>query len=122
MKKSIEKALALHKHFVSNKTKFYKEAMIQYFQRLPINFVGLNCKQAKDAFQVVKHVYVHELYPKTPAKDEFALTTFANAVMLAKEVIYMRLVVAHGTFVSQWSQSKNVTSKITQLYKKEGLS
>ncbi len=118
---SIDKALNLHKYFLLHKEKFYKEkVLVQYFERLSINFFGVNYYHAKEAFQMVKYVFEHQKYFQG-AKDETALTTFANVHLNTKQVIYMRLVVAHGTFMNQWLASKKLTADITEMYQKENM-
>ncbi len=91
--------------------------IIQYMERISINFFGVNHIHAKNAFEITEYVYGHKQY-FGGALDETALTTFANIHLQTKQVIYMRLVVAHGTFVQQWRRSSKITSQITELYKK----
>ncbi len=117
---SPEKALALHKYFLSHKEIFFKDMIIQYMERMSINLFGVNYINAKIAFEITEYAYRHHQYFKG-ALDEIALTAFANVHLQTKQVVYMRLVVAHGTFVQQWRRSIKITSQITELYKKEGL-
>ena len=105
LKSSPTKTYKIHQYFVTHKSEFYREEVIQFKERLSINFFGFIGKHAKKMSEMVE---------KNQPSDEHAITTLANK--WATEVIYMRFVVAHVTYWYQNLKDKKLGSKILKLY------
>ena len=112
------KALELHKYFLSHQEDFYREEIVQFKERISINFIGFRASNAPKMLELVRHVYDNK-HVFTGALDETALTTYGNTLPGITEVIYMRLVVAHASFVAQWTRGPKTHDEIVQLYAKE---
>ena len=104
---SSKKALKLHQYFVSHKSDFYREEVIQFRERLSINFIGFTGINAKKINHYIK---------MCKCSDEYAITVFANIHFHATEVVYMRLVVSHANFQKQFKIDPSIDLKILKLY------
>ena len=85
-----------------------QEEVIRFRERLSINFLGLSGRRTKQVLDLVKK--------KGRADDENALTMAANTEFKVVEVVYMRLVADHVTFLKQIQNYQKVDEKIIQLY------
>ena len=103
-----------HKYFISHKSDFYKKAIIQFTERLNINFIAFRSENAKE---INKYAYFNKKYKG--AIDEIGLTYHAVQVFKKVEVVYMRFVVAHAAFGRQYRQNSSIIPKILNLYQNE---
>ena len=101
----------LHKYFLSHKSNFYKDSIIQFMERLNINFVAFRSEKSKE---INKYAYFDVKYQG--AIDEVGLTRYAIQVFKKIEVVYMRFVVAHLAFGRQLQQNQTLVQKTLNLY------
>ncbi len=101
---SSRKAYDLHKYFVTHQEDFFKDVVVRYWARLSVNCITYSGRKAEEVYRtVLKH-----------SDDEQQLTTAVNKAG-AVSLVYMRLVVAHLTFVGQ-SKPPERTERIKSLY------
>ena len=103
----------LHKYFISHKSDFFKKNIIQFSERLNINFIAFRSENAKE---INRYAYFDRKFKG--AIDEVGLTRYAIQYFKKFEVAYMRFVVAHASFGRQYVQNSKIVAKILELYKK----
>ncbi len=109
---SAAKCLKLHKYFLTHASNFRRPEIMRYKENLSINFIAYSGRRAKE---------IHQLVTADGRKDERAITTRANTKQGAISVVYMRLVVAHGTYEKQSLNNSNLGSEVIHLYEKATL-
>ncbi len=105
---SPDKAFDLHRYFLSHKADFYRDSIVQYNERLSINFVAWSGRRSMQVYETVR---------MGPRGDEVCLTEGATHTWGLTNVIYMRLVVAHGSFKGQAPKNPKLDQEIVKLYK-----
>ncbi len=126
--RSARKAHDLHRYFLSHQSDFFRESLVQVKSRLSINFIGFSHANSREISRLTWKVFLdrrrHEKLTRKltrkwwdhDAYDEAALTTYASAVLNRKEVVYMRLVVAHGSKSSQMKDNPRLVHQTVQMY------
>ena len=111
LSKNAHISFELHKYFLSHKSDFYKEIIIQFTERLNINFIAFRSENCKE---INKYAYFDMNYQG--AIDEVGLTRYAIQICNKTEVVYMRFVAAHVAFGRQRQHNKTFVSRILNLY------
>ncbi len=123
---SPEKAYSIHEYFLTHKSDFCQNKLLQIRQRLSINFVAYSQRNAKRVSDIHWLVYRNRWrhYAFRPwwdhdAVDEAALTSYVNSVLREKEVVYMRLVAAHGSKSAQMRRDPELMRRIVRMYARD---